>query len=24
MKTPAGADFIILKDWMSGSPYFCI
>ena len=24
MKTPAGADFIILKDWMSGSPYLCI
>ena len=24
MKTPGGADFIILKDWMSGSPYLCI
>ena len=24
MKTPAGADFIILKDWMDGSPYYCI
>jgi UDP-2,3-diacylglucosamine hydrolase len=22
MKTPGGADFIILKDWMSGSPYY--
>ena len=22
MKTPAGADFIILKDWMDGSPFF--
>ena len=22
MKTPAGADFIILKDWMDGSPYY--
>ena len=24
MKTPAGADFIILKDWMDGSPYFSV
>ncbi len=24
MKTPAGADFIILKDWMDGSPFFSI
>ena len=24
MKTPAGADFVILKDWMDGSPFFCI
>ena len=24
MKTPAGADFIILKDWMDGSPYVSI
>ena len=24
MKTPAGADFIILKDWMAGSPFFCV
>ena len=22
MKTPGGADFIILKDWMSGSPFY--
>ena len=22
MKTPAGADFIILKDWMEGSPFY--
>lgn len=24
MKTPAGADFIILKDWIDGSPFFSI
>ena len=24
MKTPAGADFIILKDWMDGSPFVSI
>ena len=24
MKTPAGADFIILKDWMDGSPFFSV
>ena len=24
MKTPAGADFVILKDWMDGSPFFCV
>ena len=24
MKTPAGADFILLKDWMSGSPFFSV
>ena len=24
MRTPAGADFIILKDWMDGSPFFSI
>ena len=24
MKTPAGADFIVLKDWMDGSPYFSV
>ena len=22
MKTPGGADFVILKDWMSGSPFY--
>ena len=22
MKTPAGADFVVLKDWMSGSPFY--
>ena len=24
MKLPSGADFIILKDWIHGSPYLCI
>lgn len=24
MKTPAGADFVILKDWIDGSPFFSI
>ncbi|MBO5419362.1 MAG: UDP-2,3-diacylglucosamine diphosphatase [Bacteroidales bacterium] len=24
MKTPAGADFLVLKDWMSSSPYICV
>jgi hypothetical protein len=24
MKTPGGADFIVLKDWMGGSPFFSI
>ena len=24
MKTPGGADFIVLKDWMSASPYYSI
>ena len=24
LKTPAGADFILLKDWMSGSPFFSV
>lgn len=24
MKTPGGADFTIIKDWMSGSPYLCV
>ena len=24
MKTPGGADFVVLKDWMSGSPFLCI
>lgn len=24
MKTPGGAEFVILKDWMSGSPYLCV
>ena len=24
MKTPAGADFVVLKDWIDGSPFFSI
>ena len=24
MKTPKGADFLVLKDWISSSPYICV